>query len=182
MVGGGTFVRKVWVKPGDLFGGESRAGVRALVVAGKRGNARGAKGGQEGGSVREGNSEKIPAAVPEAANPAGEVRAPWPWTEPSVWTERWWAARNGSKREMAIPSLPGRGCSPSYSLGLGQPILSEVNYRPESRMREIRTSGSEGGGAGNPTGSSYPYHTGSFPATLIQFCLAGDLGRPAIAG
>ena len=25
-------------------------------------------------------------------------------------------------------------------------------------MREIRTSGSEGGGAGNSTGSSYPYH------------------------
>ena len=24
-------------------------------------------------------------------------------------------------------------------------------------MREIRTSGSEGGGAGNSTGSSYPY-------------------------
>ena len=26
-------------------------------------------------------------------------------------------------------------------------ILDEVNHRPESRMRETRTSGSEGGGA-----------------------------------
>ena len=26
-------------------------------------------------------------------------------------------------------------------------------------MREIRTSGSEGGGTGNSTGSSYPYHS-----------------------
>jgi len=26
-------------------------------------------------------------------------------------------------------------------------------------MREIRTSGSEGGGTGNSTGSSYPYQT-----------------------
>ena len=26
------------------------------------------------------------------------------------------------------------------------PILVEVNHRPESRMREIRQSGSEGGG------------------------------------
>jgi len=28
-------------------------------------------------------------------------------------------------------------------------------------MREIRTSGSEGGGAGNSTGSSYPYRAGA---------------------
>jgi len=39
------------------------------------------------------------------------------------------------------------------SLGLdgtdvdGESILSEVNHQPESRMREIRQSGSEGGGA-----------------------------------
>ena len=32
-----------------------------------------------------------------------------------------------------------------------------VNRRLESRMREIRMSGSEGGGTGNSTGSSYPY-------------------------
>jgi hypothetical protein len=35
-------------------------------------------------------------------------------------------------------------------------------------MREIRTSGSEGGGAGYSTGSSYPYragaHKGRFPS------------------
>src|SRR2546425_5370815 len=34
--------------------------------------------------------------------------------------------------------------------------LSEVNHRPESRMRENRQSGSEGGGA-NPIVSPYPY-------------------------
>jgi len=32
-----------------------------------------------------------------------------------------------------------------------------VNHQLESRMRENRTYGSEGGGAGNSTGSSYPY-------------------------
>jgi hypothetical protein len=32
-----------------------------------------------------------------------------------------------------------------------------VNHRLESRMRENRTSGSEGGGAGNSTSPSYPY-------------------------
>ncbi len=34
--------------------------------------------------------------------------------------------------------------------------LSEVNYQLESRMREIRMSGSEGGGA-KPIVSPYPY-------------------------
>jgi len=31
-------------------------------------------------------------------------------------------------------------------------------------MREIRTYGSEGGGAGNSTGSSYPYNRGEIGA------------------
>ena len=35
-----------------------------------------------------------------------------------------------------------------------------VNHRLESRMREIRPSGSAGGGAGDPTGSSYPDNCG----------------------
>jgi hypothetical protein len=37
----------VWVKQGDLRRGETGAGVRALTVAMKRGNARGAKGGRK---------------------------------------------------------------------------------------------------------------------------------------
>ena len=32
--------------------------------------------------------ERPPAAVPEGAKQAGEVRARWAWTEPAVWTER----------------------------------------------------------------------------------------------
>jgi hypothetical protein len=35
-------------------------------------------------------------------------------------------------------------------------VLSKVNYRLESRMRENRPYGSEGGGTGT-TGSPYPY-------------------------
>src|SRR5262245_56681421 len=37
----------------------------------------------------------------------------------------------------------------------GMSILDEVNHRPESRMREIRMSGSEGGGI-EPNRSSLP--------------------------
>ena len=40
-------------------------------------------------------------------------------------------------------------------------VLIEVNHRLESRMREIRLSGSEGGGA-NSIVSPYPYHDGDF--------------------
>ena len=49
-------------------------------------------------------------------------------------------------------------------------------------MREIRMSGSEGGGAGNPTGSSYPYQIGGFRRQVIQYRLAGDLGLPSGIG
>ncbi len=44
------------------------------------------------------------------------------------------------------------------SLCDGLSVLSEVNHRLESRVRENRTHGSEGGGTGNTTGSSYPYN------------------------
>jgi len=39
--------KAVHVKQGDLGGGESRAGVRAPIVAEKRRNGRGAKGGRK---------------------------------------------------------------------------------------------------------------------------------------
>ena len=39
----------------------------------------------------------------------------------------------------------------------GVPVRPAVNHRPESRVREIRMHGSEGGGTGYSTGSSYPY-------------------------
>ncbi len=38
--------------------------------------------------MRDQPTEAKPAAVPEAAKQAGEVRARWAWTEPAVWTER----------------------------------------------------------------------------------------------
>jgi hypothetical protein len=44
MVGDGMEQRPLSVKQGDLSLGESVAGVRALIVAMKRGNSRGAKG------------------------------------------------------------------------------------------------------------------------------------------
>ena len=39
----------------------------------------------------------------------------------------------------------------------GSSIRLAVNHQPESRVRENRMHGSEGGGAGVATDSSYPY-------------------------
>jgi len=47
VVGDGTLARMGCVKQGDLRRDETGAGVRALIVARKRGNARGAKGGRK---------------------------------------------------------------------------------------------------------------------------------------
>ena len=71
---------------------ESRAEVRAPIVATKRRNGRGAKGAQEGGSVKVRTTESKPAPVPPRATQAGEARSRWGWVEPSVWTERMLAA------------------------------------------------------------------------------------------
>ena len=95
--------------------------------------------------MTEGSGEAKPALVSRETKQAGEVRARWAWAEPSVWTERMLTAleqgvKGGSFLCRAGAVLHGR--SPCDGLS----ILSEVNHRLESRMREIRLSGSEGGG------------------------------------
>jgi len=56
------------------------------------------KGAQEGGYVKEGQSEGKPTAVPNRTTQVGDIRARWPWVEPGVWTERMLEAlENGVK-------------------------------------------------------------------------------------
>ncbi len=57
----------------------------------------------------------------------------------------------------------------------GQSIRSAVNHRPESRVREIRTQGSEGRETGNSTGLPYPYQD-----KAPQRCYATALTRPTL--
>jgi hypothetical protein len=128
------------------------------------------EGAQEGGCVVTKQSEEQPAAVPRegGAKQAGEVRARWPWTEPTVWTQRMLTTLEkgvkGGKWFKMAPRLLCRsgavlhGRSPRNGLS----IRSAVNHQPESRVRENRTHGSEGGGTGVKTGSSYPYHLSIF--------------------
>ena len=61
------------------------------------------------------------------------------------------------RRVMRIPSPPFEVLlSLTATLDHGLPTLSEVNHRLESRMRENRSYGSEGGGSW-ATASPYPY-------------------------
>jgi hypothetical protein len=71
--------------------------------------------------------------VPERAPPVGEIRARWAWVEAEVWTERMLAIQ------------PTRLVLLKTSLPCGSPIFLKANHQLESRMREIRQSGSEGG-------------------------------------
>jgi RNA-directed DNA polymerase len=75
-----------------------QAGVRAGIVAKKCRNWHGAKGPQEGGSVKDRKEEGEPAGVPGKAKQAGEAQEKWSWAEPLVWTERMLSAlENGVK-------------------------------------------------------------------------------------
>jgi len=91
-----------------------RAGVTALIVALKPGNAGGAKGGakggsqggQEGGDVMSGTNGTTPVTVPGATpgKRAGEARHGQPRAEPTVWTARMLAAL-----EQGVKACPWAG-------------------------------------------------------------------------
>ncbi len=95
-------------------------------------NDRGAKGVQEDGRKLDRTAENRPLRVPERAVPQG--------SQPSAYDL-------GETVEREAPSETARrACS-----------LSLRPHRPESRMREIRPYGSEGGAGDIPR--SYPYHS-----------------------
>ena len=89
--------------------------------------------------------ETTPAQVLRraGAKQAEEVRARWAWTERTVWTDRMLAALERGKAYFVEQGLL-HGGSPCPAPS----IRGTVNHRPESRMRENRTSGSEGGETG----------------------------------
>ena len=95
--------------------------------------------------MKDTEQEPQPATVTERSKQAGDIQARWAWVEPAVWTERMLTALC---RAGAVQSGDGPR--------LGASVREAVNHRPESRMREIRTSGSEGGETGR-TGLPYPY-------------------------
>ena len=79
----------------------------------------------------------------------GGERLRWSWAEPSVWTERMLSAlENGVKGGGAFFVSQGL----FTRLRTYEPIRQSVTvHQLESRMREIRLSGSEGGETDNPS-------------------------------
>ena len=111
--------------------------------------------------ARSTEAQPAPVSRPDGTTQAGEIRARWSWVEPTAWSDRMltalehgvkggvWLAERLLRQSWAV--LRNR------RLRSGPSIPSGVNHRPESRVRENRMHGSEGGGTGNSTGPSYPY-------------------------
>jgi len=83
-------VRKaVHVKQGDLCGEECRTGVRAPIVASKRGNARRAKGCRKVDACQPGRRNgDTPVTSALVAKPTGVARTFGVRADATVWTER----------------------------------------------------------------------------------------------
>ena len=104
------------------------------------------KGRQEDECMRSERMEPKEFIVSETTEPIPEVRARWAWTEPAVWLDYMLEALAGGINRVEVTSRnSGRSrCTrPERTL----PVLNEVtdNHQLESRMRENRTYGSEGG-------------------------------------
>jgi hypothetical protein len=106
---------------------------------------------------------RSPAAVPERAIRAGTIHEAsqphqeWSWVEPRVWTERMLAAltqgvKGGNWYSLINIRWPTAFFAEHglFSLRHAHVLVRQSsrrsNHQPESRMREIRPSGSEGGG------------------------------------
>jgi hypothetical protein len=120
----------------------AQAEVRASVVAGKRGNARGAKGRRKVGSVNDKDSEKQSAVVLLGAKKAEEICGRWPWMERSVWSERLLAgSENGV--EVAEAILRGSGFQSEDSTKPPQPISIKrpPTGKPDAGKPPVRFGG-----------------------------------------
>jgi RNA-directed DNA polymerase len=58
-------------------------------------------------TVKDRQAEEQPEAVPDRAIRAGEVRARWAWTEPTIWTERMLTALEAGVKGGTWYSLDG---------------------------------------------------------------------------
>jgi hypothetical protein len=102
-----------------------------------------------------------PVPVPERVRPTGERSTRWVCLEvapapPRLLANPTWEMKKGDGHTFftrkGVISTTTAPCP-------GSPIRFAANHQPESRMRETRLYGSEGGGTGR-TGSPYPYQAG----------------------
>ena len=142
------------------YGLPSHAAVRAFVRAKKSGNADGAKGGRKANASSERNDEQTSALVSSHSsnNPAEEVLREYGKTERLICSMK--LLRTLVRGDKVGNSLSVLGTiNQADSLYFAERVVfslralhreatglrNGVKRQPESRMREIRTSGSEGG-------------------------------------
>ena len=180
VVGDRTGSRAVHVKQGDLWDGRRMVFMRfwrrrAMSVLqeseppyerGSACNGRGAKGGRKVDGVNGTGQAIASVAVPAWVSPTEDLGAEWRRREAQPYQQRLLTAHNGvRKKALRRSSSPTEGRTPQpQPSAFGSSTLLEVNHQLESRMREIRTSGSEGGGARER--SPYPYQSGGFAAAM----------------
>ena len=152
----------------------TRRGVRASIVATKRGNARGAKGRRKVDAVRHKSADPGPSLVPlhaeaakaeasAGATPDGQTPSRWGWVEPLVWTKRMLAALDdGVKGERLLCQT--RAVQPEHRLGIGQPVLSKV--RPPTGEPDAGDPPVRFGGRGDRLQSV-------LPTPISQYCPSG---------
>ena len=146
VVGDGMVWTGKCVKQGDLCAREKRTGVRASIVALKRRNGRGAKGGRKVGALRSG-TRNIPRYRVAVWSRPPETSAAISRTNRVLRCIRTLTTSVMAENDSS-PS-PYRGCSLTYILHMVSQSPCGVNHQLESRMRETRTYGSEGGAPGN---------------------------------
>ena len=101
VVGDGMIRKVMCVKQGDLYEEENRAGVRADIVAMKRGNSRGAKGGRKVDMEGKTNGNK-PSLVSERTKQEGDTQAKGLRVEPFAWTDHMLTALNKKGERIKI--------------------------------------------------------------------------------
>ena len=101
-----------------------------------------------------GSMDKSVPTVPATAKQGSDLDDPrtWSWVETSVWTERMLAAPGngveGGKKTTDVGQTPSSLClafSPCMKPTYWRANPDEEDHRLESRVRENRTHGSEGG-------------------------------------
>jgi hypothetical protein len=100
-----------------------------------------------------------PRIVPTGLTPAGECPAAWRGTKSVCRSTCLLATREWDDKKIDAHIFLARTAAwtpQPQRYRFDSPILLEVTHRLESRMRETRTYGSEGGGA--RARSPYPYH------------------------
>ena len=140
-----------------LPGREPGGGVRAFVVAMKHRNGCGAKGRREVEDGMNGRPEGELATVSGETKQARDIRVRRNWMEPEVWTDRMLTTLNKESKEQEAQIDGGSSLAECFLCGMWllspcaahtfvRQSLGRANHQLESRMRETRQSGSEGGG------------------------------------